>query len=416
MTATVIDFAELEKRILHTLAGPELMPEQVIQACDTLSQKLTEAEYLPLLMAAGIPEAQARRELAEARQMLSRSYLEHRLAIELGELAGQFTPYGLSAAVRQEYRPLGVLLHIAAGNMDALPAFSVLEGLLTGNINLLKLPGGGDVLSPMILNELAQIEPLIADYALVFDVPSRDTDTLTQLAALADAVVVWGGDEAVSAVRTMAAPDTRIIEWGHKLSFAYVSGDAPDEALRGIAQNMCETNQTLCSSCQGIFVGSADYDDAVRFAERFIQILDQQAKAVPMPTDPFLDAQKTLEMYTEELESCKTEKRVFRTENCGVIAYGDCALTPSYMFRHCWARPLPRNKLLAELSKYKNHLQTAALVCEETQRAALESLLLKTGVVRVTSGENMSRAYCGMPHDGEFALRRYVKIVSCEYE
>ena len=37
-------------------------------------------------------------------------------------------------------RPLGVLLHIAAGNADGLPAFSVAEGLATGNINILKLP------------------------------------------------------------------------------------------------------------------------------------------------------------------------------------------------------------------------------------------------------------------------------------
>jgi len=416
MTPNTINFPELEERILRTLAGPALQPEQVIRACDALSQKLSEADYLPLLMAAGMPEAQARRELVEARLMLSRGYLEHRLALELGELPGQFVPYGSSAAVRQEYRPLGVLLHIAAGNMDALPAFSVLEGLLTGNINLLKLPGSGDTLSTMILSELAQTEPLIADYALVFDVSSRDTESLTQLAALADAVVVWGRDEAVRAVRALAPPEIRIIEWGHKISFAYISGDAPDEALRGIAQNMCETDQTLCSSCQGVFVDSADYGDAVNFAERFFGILDEHAKANPRSSDPFLDAQKTLEMYTEELESYRAEKKVYRTERCGVIAYGDCPLTASYMFRHCWVKPLPRERLLPELSKYKNHLQTAALVCEESERSVLESLLLKTGVVRITSGTNMSRAYCGMPHDGEFALRRYVKIVSCEYE
>ena len=406
----------VERRIQHTLQGPELLPEKVIQACDILSQKLTEADYLPLLLAMGIPESQAHRELSEARLMLSRGYLERRMAYELGEWPKNFIPYGSERPVRQEWRPLGVLLHIAAGNMDALPAFSVLEGLLTGNINLLKLPGGGDALSVTILKELAQIEPLVADYAMVFDLSSRDADALARLAALADAVVVWGGDEAVRAVRSTVNPNMRIIEWGHKISFAYVSGEASGEALCGIAHNICETNQTLCSSCQGIFVDTDDYDDVVKFAERFVKVLDEQAQAIPREGDPFLDAQKTLEMYTEELEACHTPKRVFRTENCGVIAYGDSLLTTSYMFRYCWVKPLPRHRLLAELSAYKNHLQTATLICDENDRPALEAVLLRTGVVRITSGKNMSQAYCGMPHDGEFALRRYVKIISYEYD
>ena len=86
------------------------------------------------------------------------------------------------------------------------------------------------------------------------------------------------------------------------------------------------------------------------------------------------------------------------------------------MFRHCWVKPLPRHRLLSELSSYKNHLQTVALICDKKDRPTLETVLLRTGIVRITNGENMSQVYCGMPHDGEFALRRYVKIASYEYD
>ncbi|WP_429146430.1 acyl-CoA reductase [Anaerotaenia torta] len=79
-------------------------------------------------------------------------------------------------------------------------------------------------------------------------------------------------------------------------------------------------------------------------------------------------------------------------------------------------RPLPRKKLLSELSKYKNHLQTVALACEEHDKKELETVLAKTGVVRITSGARMSEGYCGTPHDGEFSLRRYRKVMSYEYE
>ncbi|MCL2343351.1 MAG: hypothetical protein FWC62_05595 [Firmicutes bacterium] len=45
------------------------------------------------------------------------------------------------------------------------------------------------------------------------------------------------------------------------------------------------------------------------------------------------------------------------------------------------------------------------------EREGLINLLFKTGVVRVTDGAGMSKTPPGAPHDGEYPLRRYVKIV-----
>jgi acyl-CoA reductase-like NAD-dependent aldehyde dehydrogenase len=405
---------KLPELILQTHQGEKLSQERVIAACDALARALDPEQNAGLLTGLGMPEDKARRELATAKQMMSRAYLENRLAIELPpSLDTQFTPYGLERPVRHAWRPLGTLLHIAAGNVDALPVFSVVEGLLTGNINILKLPGKDDGLSIPILQQLIHHYPLIADYVIVFDTPSTDLAAMEEMAACADAIIVWGGDEAVRAVRKLAQPDTQIIEWGHKISFAYVSGAAVRDAdLEGIAYNICDTNQTLCNSCQGIYLDTDNYEDVVAFAERFAKILNRTAADIPLGEDPFLAAQKTLEIYTEELEAIEADKRVFREEHCSVIAYPDAALHPAYMFRNCWVKPLPKSKLLSELLQYKNHLQTVALICEPEEKAALEDLLTQTGIVRFTTGERMSTSYCGMPHDGRFPLRRYMKIVS----
>jgi hypothetical protein len=408
----------LSELVCRTHEGEALSAQRVISACDTLSQGLDESQHLPLLLALGMEESRARDELAMVKQMMSREYLQNRLEIEFGgrETTFEFVPFGNAHAVKQEWKPMGVLLHIAAGNVDALPAFSVIEGLLTGNINILKLPGTDDGLSIAILQELIRIEPLIADYVYVFDYPSEDIESIRKMAAVANAIVVWGGDAAVTAVRNMATPNTRIIEWGHKISFAYVSGaHVSDEALEGIAYNICDTNQLFCNSCQGIYLDTDDYGDIVRFADRFIAVLERISQTMPQRSDPYLHAQKTLELYVEELEARRTGKRVFRARDCSVIACSDCVLEPSYMYRNCWIKPLPRERLLAELVRHKNHLQTVALLCDEQDRDVLESVLAKTGIVRITNGRNMSKSYCGIPHDGEFPLRRYMKVVSYEY-
>lgn len=409
---------QLKALICHTYENEKLSVQAVIDACDKLSKSLHERQHLTLLTDVGIPEYKAREELQIVKYMMSREYLEKRLELELGTKTEWVLPNVASTKkVQQKYRPLGVLLHIAAGNVDALPVFSVIEGLITGNINLLKLPGQDNGLSIWILQKLIQYYPLIANYVVVFDYPSEDIESMKKMADAADAIVVWGGDTAVSAVRKLAKPNTKIIEWGHKISFAYVSGkNIADDELEKIAYNICDTNQLFCNSCQGIYVDTDDFEEVIVFARRFCRILDSKSQSMPQQDDLYIHAQKTLECSTEELEAINTgNKSVFRTKNCGVIAYNNSLLEPSYMFRNCWVKPLPKNRLLIEMIGYKNHLQTVALVCEEEDRQEFEDIFFHTGVVRITNGENMSKSYCGIAHDGDFALRRYMKVVSCEY-
>ncbi len=405
--------------ICNTLTKDTLSVQHVITACDTLSVSLNEKEHLQLLLVLEMTEEKAKKELALVKHMMCREYLESRIEIELSGKAGEnseFTPFGEERRVKQAWKPLGVLLHIAAGNVDALPVFSIIEGLLTGNINILKLPGTDDGLSIAIIQELIKIQPEIADYVFVFDYPSEDIESIQKLAKVSDAIVIWGGDSAVRAVRAMAAPDTRVIEWGHKISFAYVSGDnISDEELKGIAYNMCDTEQLFCNSCQGIYLDTDDYSELIQFGERFMAILDSVSRSLPGNIDAFMQAKRTLELKVEELESVNLNKKVFHTDNGSVIVFCNKVLEPSYMFRNCWVKPLAKESLLYELLKYKNHLQTVALVCGNTKRREFEEILLKTGIVRITSGQNMSKSYCGIPHDGEFPLQRYMKRVSYEY-
>ena len=300
------DIDALFSQIVRARSGPALSREAVISACDRLSKELAAPEYAAMLCAMGLSAERAERELRAAREMLSAEYLRARVRAELGsEEDVEFTPVLCDRPVLQGWRPLGVLLHISAGNVDALPAFSVIEGLLTGNVNLLKLPREDNGLSAAALARLCEIEPAIRPFVAVLDVPSEDVETLQKLAALADAVVVWGGEEAVRAVRRLAAPDTRIIEWGHKLSFAYFSGEPEDAALRSAAINVCSTEQLYCSSCQGIFVDTDDFETVCRTAERFRTILEEVSAQYPAFGGTRLTAQKTLEVYTEELESLR---------------------------------------------------------------------------------------------------------------
>lgn len=390
------------------ISGYPLPAETVIEACDQLARRIISGEFdgivKPFMSLFHIHEDQ----FTDMVRLFTREGLEYKCAVELGD--GERVIDG--KVIRKRY-PLGVLLHIAAGNVDILPAYSVIEGLLSGNVNILKLPMGDSGLSVRLLHELIRIQPVLKDFIYVFDVPSTETGTLKKLADLADGVVVWGGDAAVKAARGMVSVNTKIIAWGHKLSFAYAEPDAGDQQLRELAQAICDTNQLLCSSCQGIFVDTDSRETQLRFAERFFDIF-RQVNRQSRPADYGMRAKNAINLYNERLEQHATGKRILQADGISVLVCEDSDLELSYMYRNIWIKRLPMDQIHT-LKKNKNYLQTAAvLTADPEKRQDICRRLAAAGLVRITSGGNMSRMIRGEAHDGTYALREYSRLVETE--
>ena len=400
----------LEADCLETIAGQSIDRETVVAACDALARRAEAGDYdsvlQPFLAAFSIDPARFR----EALFLFKREALSYKLAVELGpEDLPDLTPPG-RAPIRRRRMPLGVLFHMAAGNVDGLPAYSVVEGLLAGNVNILKLPAQDRGASLLLLRELVRLEPRLRDFVYVFDVPSTDLQSLERFAKIADAVVVWGGDEAVRAARTLAGPDTALICWGHKLSFAYAVPPVSDGDLEALADHICATGQLLCSSCQGIFLDTGDMGEVHALAERLFPILQAAARRHP-PADPALRARATLELYARELEADSGGRRIYRGGGVSVTAAPDSRLELGLLAGNCWVKPLPRDQIVPRLKPRKGCLQTAGLLCPEGEREALSALLARAGVVRVTGPGDMSRTVPGEAHDGTYPLAAYTRVV-----
>ena len=400
----------LEADCLETIAGQSIDRETVVPACDALARRAEAGDYdsvlQPFLTAFSIDPARFR----EALFLFKREALSYKLAVELGpEDLPDLTPPG-RAPIRRRRMPLGVLFHMAAGNVDGLPAYSVVEGLLAGNVNILKLPAQDRGASLLLLRELVRLEPRLRDFVYVFDVPSTDLQSLERFAKIADAVVVWGGDEAVRAARALAGPDTALICWGHKLSFAYAVPPVSDGDLEALADHICATGQLLCSSCQGIFLDTGDMGEVYALAERFFPVLQAAARRHP-PADPALRARATLELYARELEADSGGRRICRGGGVSVTAAPDSRLELGLLAGNCWVKPLPRDQIVPRLKPRKGCLQTAGLLCPEEEREALSALLARAGVVRVTGPGDMSRTVPGEAHDGTYPLAAYTRIV-----
>lgn len=207
--------------------------------------------------------------------------------------------------IRVKKVPLGVIFHIAAGNMDFLPAYSLAEGLLAGNINILKLPSADNGLSLKLIMQLIEYQPELKDFIYVFDTSSTDIQGMRTMAELSNGISVWGSDMAIEAVRGLAPTGAKLIEWGQKLGFCYISdpehAENIEQDLEGLAKHIAFTKQLLCSSCQVIYLDTKDMQEVRKFAERFFPIL-QKAVDAHASDEIGIRARDTLVAYTQRLK------------------------------------------------------------------------------------------------------------------
>lgn len=414
--------ASLEADINQVRREQSITTEDVISALSIMGEKIASGTFDEIIRELSVEGIE--RYIDMLVLMLDRKTLEYKVEAELGKdfFREKVTnpPLG-QTKVGIKPMPLGTLFHIAAGNMDGLPVFSVAEGLLTGNVNILKLPQADNGLSIQFFLKLMEIESKLKDFIYVFDTPSSDYTAMIRMGMLADGIVTWGGDESIHAVRKFARPGTKLIEWGHKLGFAYISGyEDKEQELTALAEHIFITKQLLCNSCQTIYIDTTNGCDIVQdFCRDFLPYMEAASEKYRAKTIGSV-AEITLRRYTDEVNHIIAGDKSFEDRityvgrGCSLIACTDCNLELSFMFGNCLVKPLPRENLLDTLRESKEYLQTAGLICTPEKRADLVEILAKSGVVRIMRAGNMSESYCGEAHDGEYPLRRYVRIVNVE--
>ena len=412
--------SELENKIPEILTQKQLSPEVIVEAVECLREDLLKGKFDELLES--FPSDVVATYKAQAEVLLSKEHLHKKLETELGDTSEYVTDYikGFQQ-IRVKRMPLGVLFHIAAGNMDFLPAYSLAEGLMTGNINILKLPSADNGLSLKLIMQIIEYRPELKDYIYVFDTSSSDIQGMRKMAELSNAISVWGSDMAIEAVRGLAPTGAKIIEWGQKLGFCYVTKldevEDADKELEGLANHIATTKQLLCSSCQVIYVDTKDMNELKSFAERFLPVMEAAANG-NKTQEIGVRARDTLVSYTQRLKGYlgQEEKHdnVLRGRSCSLILSEDSTLELSPMMCNVLIKPLPRENVGKVLYQSRYHLQTAGLICPKEDRNSLAELFTQTGLIRVTKPVDMSAYFPGESHDGEYALNRYTRVVNVE--
>lgn len=429
-----IDDAELEKRVSDfaawaaAAAAGTLDPRLLLDAAQRYAAQLREKKgdhpiLKQCLVDAGAgTAAEVEALLAETAEFLDRNNLETKLRRELGSTS-PFVPSRMmfQDSVYESWAPLGLLVHVAPSNAPTAAPLSVIEGLLAGNVNFLKTSGSESWFPQIFLDGLARCDAsgTLARFIVAARIPSKKKDWLEKIFAAADGIAAWGGEEAMREIRKLAPSTTRVVEWGHKISFAYLANGEFENpsVLENAAREICAFEQQACSSPQVLYLETEDWSELETFAERFAPVLERVSRETPRLNPTAAEsAEITLVAELTRQEASFGRAGVVEAPDKGwrILLDARPALAASPLFRTIWLKPLPRRSIVRTLRPMRAYLQTAGLSCGLADAAELSSLLLKAGVVRVRRVGDMTGSYSGEAHDGVYALQRYCRRVSVQ--
>lgn len=393
-------------------------------ACTKLIQKI-EAGQLPHLEQSLVEVCQhtsiAQQLIIGICEYMRRENIMMRLKSDLGS----YNPFDLhrtdySKPTYEAWKPLGVQIHVVPGNALNVGVLSMLEGLIAGNINILKNTSRNGNFAPLFMKELIDCDAtgILKHFIYLFEISSKQDDLIQKLINQADLVTVWGGEEAVKSIRNMCPPGVRVVDWGHKISFAYFAEKQifDETSIDALAEDICRRNQQACTSPQCVLVETDDMEVLNRFGEALNRSLEKISPTFPLqPNSQQEKAEITTITHLQKLESSMGNGKVIEAKDFSyriLIDYRS-GLQPSPLYRTIWVKPILRKDIIPVLRPFNLYLQTCGLAAnEKSDIYELTEELLKAGLQRITPVGHQHTSYVGEPHDAVYALQRYTKRVS----
>jgi hypothetical protein len=335
----------------------------------------------------------------------------------------EFQPATKGGAVRAMGPEL--LLHSWAGNVPALPLWSLVCGLLVKAGNVGKLPSAEPVFASVFARLLAEVHPPLADCLAVVWWKGGELQPAAALYAEADTVLAYGSNESIAQVRAQLPVTTRFLGFGHKLGLGLVGRSALDaergpQTARLAARDVARYDQQGCYSPQLVYVERGAALSPRAFAQHLAAELANLQRRHPRRALAFEDAaafaawRQSAELRT--LGDAGAE--LFGDASSPwAVAYADapCALAPTAGHRGVQVVAVDSLAQAARrIAPHARFLQTVGVAVAPAELYPLAEQLAQAGVTRITALGAMTSPEAGWHHDGGFSLLGLVRMVEIE--
>jgi hypothetical protein len=214
----------------------------------------------------------------------------------------------------------GLCFHVAPSNVPVNFAFSWLFALLAGNSSIVRLPSAAfpqiGIVCDAVGETLAKY-PAMRERAAFVRYPADNGAVTAELSKIADARMIWGGDDTIAAIRALPAkPRCVDLAFADRYSFCVINAQAVlaagEDRIAELAENFFNDtylmDQNACSSPRLI----AWANDSEKARERFWGAVELCAS-----TRYRLQASVAVEKYTRMCEDALDRERIAAVARAG---------------------------------------------------------------------------------------------------
>lgn len=387
------------------------------------------------------PESSYRKRAQEALPELT-GFSPEMIRLGLDELPGILDPRALRRKLNTELRgiphgpnaflsdvpgaeghwyPIGSVLHVLSGNVFLVAPGSLVEGILTGNVSILKMSSAETFFLPLFLESLKECDAdgIVGSSVAAVDFPSSVRDVRDVFKRGVDGIVVWGGEDAVRGYRDGLPARTRFIVFGPKLSMALVTKKGLAETgfsdtARLLSREIAVWDQNACTAPQVCFV------EGLAEAEALLEALHgamEGTLAELPPGRPAADAAveiRKLRSIAEVAEARGGTKLRDSGADLNWTLFTDVekVFEPSPLNRTLRLVPYDAfDDVVATVRPVRGYLQTVGLIATVAESADIADALAFESALKTVRLGSMSGGNVDDPHDGQYDLPQLMNLV-----
>ncbi|WP_420125521.1 acyl-CoA reductase [Longimicrobium sp.] len=316
-------------------------------------------------------------------------------------------------------------VHVFSGNVPGVAVTSIIRSLLVKAATLGKAAVGEPLLAALFARGVAEADARIGECLAVTYWAGGDEIMERAALADADAVVVYGGAEAVASIRARTPPTGQFLGYGPKVSFGVVgrgalSGDSARAAARGAALDASTFDQQGCVSPHLFYAeeGGAVSPEAwsAMLAEEMALVEGELPRGTLAPGESSAIRQLRAEAEFAEAGGGGTRLHASGEGTAWTVLYD-----PRPDFTASCLNRVVRVKPVASLAdvpglveRYAPVLQTVGIAADADETRALATALARVGASRFTPLGKMAWPPPWWHHDGRSPLRELVRWADLE--
>lgn len=309
--------------------------------------------------------------------------------------------------------------HIASGNIPTPALMSMVLGLICKSAQFIKCASNASLLPRLFAHSIYEREHKTGA-CIELACWRGGHRTLEQaLFQEADCVTITGEATTIAAVRPHLPIRTRLVEYGHKVSFGYISGRAyaSNKASRIVekaASDVVAWNQLGCLSPHVFYVEDGNLQLARRFAGDLAQELEHLEQIEPRGSLPVsVSARLAARRSFYEVRAAHSPETQcwFSPDSTAwsVVYESDPLFQTSCCHRFIYVKPVGTlSEALHAAEPIRDDISTVGLAATKEEYWDMAEQLAQWGVLRICPIGNMQKPPLFWRHDGRPALADFV--------